>query len=266
MHRNYDDMTVEELERALREAFFCPDKIDDTLSRELEAIREALERKRPTEFRYTPEEAWERFCAENPEALESLRAPQPERSRRPAGKRRAPSLLRLSVIAAVLVVVLAGAALAADTLGLVAWVPRWNAGAGRYEPVAVETAGRPIPEALAELGITEPVYPGKLPEGFVITESRISTEPLVLVEQYARGSDRLSITVTPIEGFETVVYQQGGKPPQEYSSGGIVHYAFETENTVTAIWYTQHYATSISGNISRGEIKGIIDSIHKGAA
>ena len=49
---DYDAMTVEELEAELREAFFYSDRIDDTLSGDLERIREALERKRPTELRY----------------------------------------------------------------------------------------------------------------------------------------------------------------------------------------------------------------------
>ena len=123
-----------------------------------------------------------------------------------------------------------------------------------------------IPAALEKLGITEPLYPGKLPEGFVITESHISKDPLVLMEQYARGDKQLSITVTPIKGFETAVYQKVGKMAQEYESGKIVHYIFETDNTVTAIWYTKHYATTISGNITREEIKEIIDSIHEGGA
>ena len=262
MNGEYDGMTAEELERALREAFFYTDRIDDVLSRELEGIREALERKRPTAYLYTPEEAWERFRAENPEALESL-----GRSRKAAVYRRTgPALLRLALIAAAVVVLLAGVALAADSLGLVVWTPKWNGISGRYEPVAAETDGKPIPAALAELGITEPVYPARLPEGFTITESHISTDPVVLMEQYVRGKERLSITVTPIKGFETAVYQKGGGAAREYDSGEAVHYVFETENTVTAMWYTRHYATTISGNISRQEIKGIIDSIQEGAA
>ena len=36
-------LTAEELEQRLREAFFYPDKIDDTVFSELEALREALE-------------------------------------------------------------------------------------------------------------------------------------------------------------------------------------------------------------------------------
>ena len=49
--RSYADMTVEELERKLRETFFYTDKIDETVYRELENLRAALEAKEPTEYR-----------------------------------------------------------------------------------------------------------------------------------------------------------------------------------------------------------------------
>ena len=267
--RDYDDMTLEELQREAWETLIDTDRIDGPLTVELEKIREALNRKRPVEYLYTPEESWERFlerCADEEEiAPGSIRAAQTKNAARPGRYR---TVLRTALVAAVVVVLLAGATFAAGSFGydLWAWVPRWNAAAERYEPVAAETDGKPIPAALAELGITEPLYPTHLPEGFVITESHISEDPLVLMEQYARGDKRLSITVTPIKGFETVVYQKGGKSAQEYATGTVVHYVFETENTVTAIWYTKHYATTISGNITREEIKGIIDSIHEGAA
>ncbi len=261
--KDYDDLTVEELEQELREAFFCSDKIDDTLSGELEELREALERKRPTEIRCTPQEAWERFCAENPEALESRRAPR-RGSGKAAGRRRAVSpLFRRVLVVAAVVVLLAGAALAADGLGLVAWVPKWNASSGRYEPTVQEgMPERPIPAALAELGITEPVYPAKLPEGFVITESHISEDPLVLVEQFARGKDRLSITVMTTGGFRTGIYQKVHDPVVEYRSGSNVHFIFAVEGSITVIRYTENYATTISGDFSLAEMNKIIDSYY----
>ncbi len=262
--RKYGEMTVEELEQRLRETFFYTDKIDDTVYLQLERLRTALEMKQPAAFDQTAEEFWERFRQEHGEEIDRVCAAAGNKAVPQSRRRR--GVLRSVLIAAVLVVLLAGAALAADYAGLWAWVPRWNAAAERYEPVAAETDGKPIHAALAELGITEPLYPTHLPEGFVITESHISEDPLVLMEQYARGDKRLSITVTPIKGFETVVYQKGGKSAQEYATSTVVHYVFETENTVTAIWYTKHYATTISGNITREEIKGIIDSIHEGAA
>ena len=268
--RDYASLPPEELERRLREAFFYPDQIDETVFRELEGLREALEEKRPPEPGYTAEESWERFLEDRAEELEELWGPEeesaPEPARRTAERRkprRFSALLRVGLASAALLFLLAGAALAADSLGLVAWIPRWNG--TQYAPVPAETAGT-LSALLAELEITEPVYPARLPKGFILTESRYSTDPLVLAEQYARGNDRLSILITPIMGFETAVYQKGGETAQEYRIGKAVHYVFEAENTVTAIWYTQHYATSISGNITREEIKGILDSMDERAS
>ena len=59
----------EELERRLREAFFYTDRIDDTVFRELEALRQALEAKSPREYERTPEESWERFQEDHAEEL-----------------------------------------------------------------------------------------------------------------------------------------------------------------------------------------------------
>ena len=264
--REYEEMTAKELERELREAFFCTDRIDGPLSEELERIREALDRKRPVEYLYTPEESWAQFRAEHGEELKRL-LPSPEKAgtekRRSVKRRSVPALLRRGLIAAVIVVLLAGVALAANSLGLAAWVPQWNAAAGRYEPVVREAAAEgTVLAALTELGITEPVYPTRLPEGFIITESHVSEDPLVLVEHYARGDKRLSITITPVKGFETSLYQQGGETAREYRTGRTAHYMFRSEGTITAIWCTEHYAASVSGNLTLNELKSIIDSVY----
>jgi len=275
--KSYGDMTLEELQQELREAFLDTDIIDDPLNDELEKLREELNRRRPVEYLYTPEESWTRFWEKNREELEAIlsretnlrsRVAGAKRLRVSAGSRmRSPrhrTVLRGVLIAAVITVLLAGAALAANFAGLWAWVPRWNAEAGRYEPIRQEAAGEcPIPAALRELGITEPVYPSKLPEGFVITESHISEEPLVLMEQYARGDQRLSITVTPIDGFKNTVYQRSGEPMREYRSGQAVHYVFFTDGTITSIRYTKNYATTVSGDLPLEELKGIMDSLRE---
>ena len=302
--KNYDEMTLEELQREFREAFFETDIIDDNLNDELEKMQEALNRKRPVECLFTPEESWEHYLEDKAEDLEPFLHPMeddeplpeddwfdPEKSwqrfmeshgeelaeilgtqltnqEKPEARtqhvRSVPSLLRKVLIAAVIVVLLAGAALAADYAGLWAWVPRWNAVAGRYEPAAQEVSGEsPIPAALTKLGITEPLYPAKLPEGFVITETHISEEPLILFEQYACGEQHISITITPIKGFKNILYQKQGEPVREYQAGTAVHYILSSERNIAAVWYTASYATTISGDVSLEELKKIIDSIYE---
>ena len=265
--KNYDEMTREELEQELREAFLDTDIIDDPLNDELERMRETLNRKWPLEYPYTPEESWAHFLEDDAEELGVRLVPQEEpeagkNKSRTAHSRSLPALLRRALIAAAAVVLLAGAALAADSLGLAAWVPGWNAFTGRYEPAAQEAAEvSPIPATLARLGISEPLYPAHLPEGFMITESHISEDPLVLMEQYAKEDKQFSITITPIQGFKTVVYQKTGEPAQEYYSGGAVHYIFAREGTITSVRYNDNYVTIVSGSIALEEIKSTIDSL-----
>ena len=279
--RNYNDMTLEELQQEFREAFLETDVIDDSLDAEMEEIREALNRKRSVDYLYTPEESWKQFVEDFGEYFleavsesslqekKNIDEPPKEGNKKLEGAqtrvvrlRSASALVRKVLIAAVIVVLLAGAALAADSLGLWAWVPRWNAAAGRYEPAAQEVSGEsPIREALAELGITEPVYPAKLPEGFVITESHISEDPLVMMEQYARGNERLSITITPVKAVKSTIFQKSGATVREYRSGAKAFFLFQNEGTITAVWFTKDYATTISANLSVEEITAIIDSI-----
>ena len=258
--RNYVEMTEEELERRFREAFFYTDKIDETVYLELERLGAALEKKRHVDFPLTPEESWDRFSRLHAGEIARCcaQAAKTERAGK-AGHYR--SWVRSVLIAAVIAVLLAGAALAAGPLGLVSWAPRWNAAAGRYEPAAEEAGEKPIPAALQDLGINEPVYPARLPEGFVITESHISVEPLMMIEQYARGNERLSITVTPISGVKSAVYQKSGVAVRELRGGLKAHFVFENEETVTAICFTKNYATFISGNLPVEEITEIIYSI-----
>ena len=262
--KSYDNMTPEELRKELREAFLDTDQIDGPLNDELEKMREALNRKSPVEYLYTPEESWERFLekyADEETARSGYAAAQAKDTVKP-GRYRA--LLRTALIAAVAVVLLAAAALAADPLGLWAWGPKWNVGTGRYEPAAMEaTAEETIPAALEKLGITEPVYPAHMPKGFRITETHISEEPLVLIEQYVKGSQHISITITPIKGFKNIVYQKRGEAVREYRAGTAVHYILSSERNITAVWYTANYATTVSGDVSLEDIKRIIDSIYE---
>ena len=126
----------------------------------------------------------------------------------------------------------------------------------------MEVSGEsPILSALTELEIAEPVYPAKLPKGFVLTESHISEDPLLLVEQYARGKERLSITITPVKAVKSTIYQKSGATVREYRSGAKAFFLFQNEGTITAVWFTKDYATTISADISVEEITAIIDSI-----
>ena len=285
------EMTAEELEQRLRETFFYPDVIDDTVFRELEAIREALEKKRPAPHPRTPEEAWAQFAEDHREELAGLDAPKAEALSRsgaeaakaaadegggqtrddpghsasaPAGKRKGarllPALLRRALIAAAAAVLLAGAALAAGPR-LWVWVRSWNDALAQDTPAGGAAAG-PIQSALEALEITEPVYPGWMPSNYVLTEAHVSKDPLFLYELYTREDHFISISVAPISAVETEGLPRKGQPPEEYQVGETVHYLFSNSGSITAVWYTEHYFVSVSGSVTIRAMKRIIDSVY----
>lgn len=259
-------LSADELEQRLREVFFYPDQIDETVFRELEELREALEKKRPMEAEYTAEESWARFLEDRADELEGILGPEtrPAEGRTEREKPRTArlsALLRRGLIAAVIIVLLAGVALAAGPK-LWVWVRDWSAAPASFAPAGAEAEGGPIRQALRDLGITEPLYPSWLPSGYVLTEAHISEDPMLLYELYTREDRYISITITPVTAVEKARYTQDDGLAEEYRTGEMAHYLFSNAGSVTAVWYTEHYFVSINGNIYTRALKRIVDSVY----
>ena len=256
--RKYGEMTVEELEQRLRETFFYTDKIDDTVYLQLERLRTALEMKQPAAFDQTAEEFWERFRQEHGEEIDRVCAAAGNNAVPKSRRRR--GVLRSVLIAAVLVVLLAGAALAAGPR-LWVWVRGLSAAPVYNTPVGAEMS-KQIAAALEELRITEPVYPSYLPDGFTLAEAYVSHDPLLLYELYTRGDRFLSITVTSVSASVMALYPSEELSSQKYEAGETAHYLFSNDGSITAVWYTENCFVSISGNIAIRLMKRIIDSVY----
>lgn len=272
----YDGMTVEELEQQLREAFFYTDQIDEPLAEELEQISKALDKKKPLENEYTIDEYWQRFVEGRAEELAQIgihdgtkQAEELQMHTRKAAKvqrKHFQTLLRIAVVAAVVIMLLVGVTYAAGALGydLWGWIPVWDADELHFvsetqEPVLASTIGT----ALKQLGIDEPLCPTWLPDGFLLTESKIDTEPLFLHEAYYSQDRYITITISSIDGLGTVVYQKEDIAPAEYTVNNIVHYIIENVDSIQAVWYTEDYSIAIAGNVTKEEMIEIINSIYE---
>lgn len=286
---NYDNYTAEELNTALQRYFLYSD-LDDAAVEEMDQILAALKKKVPFPHPQEVEEKWAEFQAEHadelatlgirkdedteevveqePEADETVlsSAPVPiPRSRRPGR-----SILRVGLVAAAVVVLMAALTVMASAMGfnLWGWVPKWTDADVRFvaetpvqEPGEDDTHG--IPTVLESLGITEPLYPTWLPEDMARVETKTIERPLFLQEKYQGNNRRLIITISPTTGSENAVYQKENTPPDEYLVSNVVHYLFSNSDEVTAVWYTEHYTTTIVGNISMVEMKTVIDSVYE---
>lgn len=284
----FDDYSIEELKNAYNRLFFLSDLNDADLE-ELKQILAALQKKDPLTPSRSVDELWDEFqtlyapnsaelgirgsfdseevVSANPEPDTAAEVPSGTKIT-PIPRKRHRKIIRIGLIAAVLVVVLAATA-AAMGYNLWGWLPIWGeeelhfvAETPRQE--ATETVLHGIPKALGSLGITEPLYPTWLPEDLERTEMQIIEDPLFLFENHKSSNRHLSITVSSINGSETAVYQKEDNPPMEYVTGtNVVYYIVENSNEITAIRYTEKYSISFVGNISLGEMKHIIDSVNE---
>lgn len=287
--KQYDDYTVEELRAALQR-YFLFSELDDEAVDEMEQILAVLRKKAPFTHLHTNEEMWEEFKAthaddfaalgirkdteteevveQKPEADETVIRSEPVPVRKP--RRQIRGLLRVGLIAAALIVLLAGITVAASAMGynLWGWIPKWTDEDVRF--VAETPVQEPdeddlqdIPTVLAMMGITEPLYPTWLPEDFMRVESKTIEDPLIMYERFQGNARALSITISTTTDLGTAIYQKEDNSPEEYISDNTTHYLFINSNEITAVWYTGTYTTTIVGDVTMNEMKKIIDSVYE---
>jgi hypothetical protein len=274
--KEYDDLSPEDLKKALKTVLLYADEVNDDTTAELDRIMAALREKEPLERECSAEESWAIFQAEHREELSQLGVRKndtdkevvPDRAVSGQIVRRKSTrvLLRVALAATLVVVLLTAAAVTAGAMGfdLWGWAPKWIQEDLRFvteEPGAEDV--QDIPTALAALGIDEPLYPHWLPEDMKRENVEIQFEPVLLYEAY-QGNDRaLSITIIPSLFSDTAVYQRSEPDPEEYIAGNTIHYIYSDVNHLTATWYIKDYTASIVGDVSIAEMKLIIDSIYE---
>lgn len=274
--KEYDDLSPEDLKKALKTVLLYADEINDDTTAELDRIMAALREKEPLEYERSAEEQWAVFRAEHREELSQLGIRTDDRKEevRPGrtgsgqvGRHRNTRVLtRIALVAVLIVVLLLGAAVTASALGfeLWGWAPKWTQEDLRFvtEEPGVQDK-KDIPTALAMLGIDEPLYPHWLPEDMKWETVEIQLDPVLLYEAYQGNNRVLSITIVPSSVSDTAVYQRSEADPEEYIAGNTIHYIYADVNHLTATWYIKDYTASIVGNVSVAELEQIIDSIYE---
>ena len=287
---NYDNYTAEELNTALQRYFLYSD-LDDAAVEEMDQILAALKKKVPFPHPQEVEEKWAEFQAEHADELATLGIRKDEDTEEvveqepeadetvlssapvpiPRSRRLGRSILRVGLVAAAVVVLMAALTVVASAMGfnLWGWVPKWTDADVRFvAETPVQTPGedelKDIPMVLTSMGITDPLYPTWIPEDMARVETKTIERPLFLYEKYQGDNRQFSITISPITGSEDTVYQKEKAPYEEYFIENTAHYIFDNTNEVSAVWNTANYTTLIVGNITIDEIRSIIDSVYEG--
>lgn len=245
---------------------------------------DVLEEKEPLGLELDPEASLQRFLEER--AGEESRSTPPEEPAaqaavsRPAGLRRFRHFPRTLIAAAVVAVLFGLGSMAGSsrlwesvvhlTQGTLQIVPPGASQSGQTsaQPPLEELEFTSLQEALDAYGITEPLAPKWLPEGFEFAKVTVNfdAEFLRIAATYKDNGKEAKIVVRRYNSKEALdrvsVEKENGQQDVKYIRGGVEHSIAQNRGFYTASWTNGLNIVSIAGSVTEEELEQMIDSIY----
>ena len=189
---------------------------------------------------------------------------------RPKAERR---LLRLSLIAAAVTLLISATAFTAAKIG---WFHTWNteelwARLSREAAPAQATAlPKPayydeIAEALDSIDAPAHMIPLWIPEGYELTESdsTISSQLISYTFSFSNADQRwIILQFTSYDNNNAYLYSIDEGSPDVYTTGGIKHSILANMDSYGAVWWFGNFECFLYGYESRDDLIKTIDSIY----
>lgn len=258
----------------------------------IDAIEEVVlerEERHPTGLLPDPEQAWEEFQqyyntpegedlslypAENPGTAPSEPAPS-QTEYRPQRRPKRHFFRRVVIVAAVVVCIALPPALGFENVFQM--ISSWsddiflmednvNTFKNEYTLPENDRYGK-LQEALDEYEISANVVPNWMPEGFILDDIIVNVlqepERIEIRAYYLNGERMISLFYNQYRESLTS-YEKNDSSVEIYTVGGVKHYLFENMESEVAVWSLADLECAISGDISKKEMKKIIESIYEG--
>ena len=258
----------------------------------IDAIVEVVlerEERHPTGLLPDPEQAWEEFQqyyntpegedlslypAENPGTAPSEPAPS-QTEYRPQRRPKRHFFRRVVIVAAVVVCIALPPALGFENVFQM--ISSWsddiflmednvNTFKNEYTLPENDRYGK-LQEALDEYEISANVVPNWMPEGFILDDIIVNVlqepERIEIRAYYLNGERMISLFYNQYRESLTS-YEKNDSSVEIYTVGGVKHYLFENMESEVAVWSLAVLECAISGDISKKEMKKIIESIYEG--
>ncbi len=121
-------------------------------------------------------------------------------------------------------------------------------------------------DKVTELGVTEPIVPMWVPEGYTLTELRSIKTPSgnkVTAILQLNGSSimllyQISVEIMPMR------YEKEESPVEAYEFSEVCHFIMDNDQNVSATWTVDGAECSNSTNLKREDIYNMIRSIYMG--
>lgn len=118
-------------------------------------------------------------------------------------------------------------------------------------------------DKVVELGVTEPVVPMWLPDGYVLEELDVTAIPqgMKVSAQFGNGDNSVIIQIKTTKSITTTQYE-AESTIGHYEIAGEKYLIFENTDSLGAVWVSEGVECLISGETQVTELYSIIDSIY----
>lgn len=285
MHRvdnydKYDDMSSEELTELLRQDFLKTgnENLDEEAILYITQILVNREDDNPTGLFGNLDVSWENFCHNFIVPADICPGAGHRTSSfdivQPCEKKRSHiRVLRTTLIAAVITVLLIGAGYAAGILG---WIPGWTndyfSFSGEEKKTTMGTTDASgindcdsLEEAFALHDAPSNIFPTVLPEEYEEIEFSYSHIPdgyTTFGCLYSDGENSISLSYCITYNGDFSIFSKDEGAPEAYTAGGIEHYIMTNEGRYGVVWQNGVFECSLSGFENREELIQAIESMY----
>lgn len=147
------------------------------------------------------------------------------------------------------------------------FAPTTNVDTERVGATMEDANSASLREALVTLGIDERLAPTWYPDGFTVSELKITNSKVsdaiyfALSDEMGRSLSVDIVRYNSTQHLSNTLFEKDGEDAEQYSNSFQTFYVLSNIDTVVATWSDDLLMEQISGEISEKELKSIIDSI-----
>lgn len=147
------------------------------------------------------------------------------------------------------------------------FAPTTNVDTERVGATMEDTNSSSLREALVTLGIDERLAPTWYPDGFTVSELKITNSKVsdtiyfALSDETGRSLSVDIVRYNSTQYLSNTLFEKDGEDAEQYSNSFQTFYVLSNIDTVVAAWSDNLLMEQISGEISEKDLKRIIDSI-----
>lgn len=212
--------------------------------------------------------AWDRFFHNHLQSEPIVSMPEDTPTHKKGSRKK--HLIRVGLIAALIAVFCLGAGLTASAAGYDVWdaVMQWSSETFGFSFGQNNGTSSPkqnpeyneLREALDLAGITTPLVPNYLPDGYKQTEFHDNNG--CFVAMFELDDNYIFIQLQTIIKADNIQLEKDQSVQEVYTVGDVDHFISTNQEKYIAVWTNNGYECFISGVPTRQELLKMIDSIY----